>query len=113
MGSLHLHQLPRHTAAKETSHPVGSMRWSGKSICGVCGRRITDPRKNDKGNTGMWLCAKCKPPLKPFDRCQGCQWQGYCKERVRVGLWLLCERPITHDIERMQMMEIDDKDYRP
>ena len=89
------------------------MRWSGESVCGICGKRITNPRKNDKGNTGMWLCAKCKPPLGPFDRCDVCQWNAFCKVRVRQGLWLLCERPITDDVERMQMMAIDDKDYRP
>jgi len=89
------------------------MRWSGKSVCGVCGKRITDPRKNNKGNTGMWLCKKCKPPLRPWDRCEWCQWLPYCKTRVRVGLWLLCERPIVDDILRMQMLEVDDKDYRP
>ena len=113
MAGLHVHQLPRYPKTEEAQGIAALMRWSGKSICGVCGKRITNPRKNDKGNTGMWLCKKCKPPLKPLDRCEECQWKGYCKERVRQGLWLLCERPITDDIYRMQMMAIDEKDYRP
>lgn len=113
MGSLHLYQLPRKPETEETPRRISPVIWSGKSVCGVCGKRITDPRKNNKGNTGMWLCKKCKPPLRPWDRCECCKWVEYCKTRVCVGLWLLCERPIIDDILRMQMLEIDDKDYIP
>ena len=97
-----------------TKMQTKNMSWSGKSVCGVCGKCITDPRKDkSKSNSGMWLCVKCKPPLQPRNRCEGCQWLGYCTARVRVGLWLLCERSIVDDILRMQMLGIDDKDYRP
>lgn len=74
--------------------------------CNICGVSIS------KG-IGT-LChehrTKVQNDLSP---CTKCRWALYCRERIKVGLWVLCERPDRADLERVKLFGILEIDYRP
>lgn len=43
--------------------------------------------------------------VEPDRTCQECLWLAVCRERVRIGQWVACERPTEDDYRRMAIVE--------
>lgn len=84
----------------------GDMR-SGAYICNYCAAtkkmptprlvadkpEYTPPKRFKKGGDDGGLCSKCPKEKR-------------CRERVRLGLWLLCEIPDERDIMRARAIQL-------
>ena len=88
--------------------------------CDICEKPID---LNNAGGSGLsWLCDEHRPHVGrsikagiarkkanggltystniPNTSCDYCDYSEQCTKRVRVGLWVRCERPSTDDIQR-------------
>ena len=98
-------------------------RAAPKSKCDGCGRPMRSGHKD--GKTGKHYCSKPKcrtlgnKERRLYDRqhkpdpiflplvngnnvwCGICKFEAHCNERVRVGLWVACERADDKDKERI------------
>jgi len=58
-----------------------------------------------------WKTIMGKREREPARDCNSCADRDLCEMRVRMGLWVLCEKPDEGDMRRIRSMHIEGVDW--
>lgn len=83
-------------AEKRRASDPGDGKAFVQRLCANCGVELT--RKQGG------LCENCKPRLTSLT-CNSCKYVIPCDERVRLGIWAICERQDENDLVRYRALK--------